>query len=67
MMGTSGRVGIGEGESGPGPGAYKYYEMTTETRGITMGMKTPEKLRSEVPGPGAYDPKIVMGEGPAYK
>ena len=67
VMGTSGRVGIGSGEAGPGPGAYKYYDTLKEGRGITMGARTPEKIRSDVPGPGTYDPRSSIGEGPAYK
>ncbi len=37
-----------------------------DSQGKTMGMRLNEKQREEVPGPGQYEMRATVGEGPKW-
>jgi len=51
-------------EQTPGPGDYK--EFKEKRGGVTIGQKVKERQAEDMPGPGNYEGKSTVGEGPQY-
>ncbi len=48
----------------PGPGQYEADEL--RAKGLTMGGKIQDRAPEDLPGPGNYDQRSKVGEGPKY-